>query len=313
MNFFYMICAAVAAATAGVLLVMLLVETLRRRRELWRNDILRRRYLHIVMFALYADDGAVPRFPMLRRAGARLLLAETLAGVAAMTYGLDMTVLRRIVKAYGLDRWLLRRVRRVQGYRRARYLALLASLPVDGTVARRVVRYGRSRNRSVRFQALAVRLAAEPMSALRLLADYVWPLTESETAQIMALLRRGMLPVAYEPLVASPCGNLRRVGLCIVRQFGIEEAEPLLLRMLADARTPELDAEALRTLCTLRRPLIRREVRDCVGRMSASERRALLRCMVREDYAPRFLHRIFDQGECGYYETMVKSYKRCLA
>ncbi|MDE7305702.1 MAG: hypothetical protein K2N04_07315 [Alistipes sp.] len=313
MNSFYMICAAIAAAAAGVLLAMLLVETLRRRRELWRNDILRRRYLHIVMFALYADDGAVPRFPMLRRAGVRLLLAETLAGVAAMTCGLDMTVLRRIVKAYGLDSWLLRRARRAQGYRRARYLALLASLPVDGAVAARVVRYGTSRNRSVRFQALLVRLAAEPMAVLRLLAEYAWPLTEAETAQIMALLRRGVLPVAYEPLVTSPSGNLRRVGLHIVRQFGIEEAEPLLLRMLADARTPELDAEALRTLCALRRPLIRREVRECVARMSASERRALIRCMVRENYSPRFLRRIFDDGECGYYETMVTTYKRCLA
>ena len=38
------------------------------------------------------------------------------------------------------------------------------------------------------------------------------------------MLRRGLLPIAYEPLVGSPNRNLRMVGLGIVRQFGIEEA-----------------------------------------------------------------------------------------
>lgn len=49
----------------------------------------------------------------------------------------------------------------------------------------------------------------------------------------MAVLRRGMLPIAYEPLIGSPSRNLRIVGLNIVRQFGIEEAERLLLRIVS--------------------------------------------------------------------------------
>lgn len=313
MNLFYMIGAAVVAVAAGVLLGMLLRETLRRRRRLWRNEVLLRRYLRIAMFALYADDGTVPRFPMLRRAGARLLLAETLAGIVSMTYGLDPAVLHRIVKAYGLDDWLLRRARRARGCRRARCLALLAALPVDGSAAARTARYGKSRCRSVRFQALLVGLAADPTSALRRMAEFAEPFTDAEVAQIMALLRRGVLPVAYEPLVASSCGNLRRVGLSIVRQFGIGEAETQLLRMVADEPASALSAEAVYTLCALRRPLIRREVRGCVGRMAASERRALIRYMARENYSPRFLHRIFDPGECGYYEMIIRSYKRILA
>lgn len=313
MNLFYMIGAVAEAVAAGMLLGMLLLETLRHRRRLWRNEVLRRRYLRIAMCALYAGDGAVPRFPMLRRAGARSLLAETLAGIVSMTYGADTTVLRRIVKAYGLDDWLLRRIRRSRGCRRARYLALLAALPVDESAAARTARYGKSRCRSVRFQTLLVGLAADPTSALRRMAEYAEPFTDAEVAQIMALLRRGVLPVAYEPLVASPCGNLRRVGLSIVRQFGIEEAEGRLLRIVDDEPASALSVEALYTLCALHRPLIRREVRGRVGRMDAAERRALIRYMARENYSPRFLHRIFDENECVYYETIVRSYKRILA
>lgn len=312
MNPFDTIGAAIAAVAAGVSLALLLGETLRRRREAGRDDILRRRYLRIAMCALHAGDGAVPRFPMLHRTGARLLLAETLGGIVTMTYGLDGTVLRRIVEAYGLDEWLLRRARRSQGYRRARYLSLLAALPADESIAGGVARYGKSRCRSVRFQALLAGLAADPTSALRRMEEYAEPFSEAEVAQILALLRRGVLPVAYEPLVMSPCGNLRRVGLSIVRQFGIEEAEPRLLRIVADEPASALSAEALYTLCSLRRPLIRREVRDRVERMGAAERRALIRYMARENYSPRFLHRIFDEGECLYYETIVRSYKRTL-
>ena len=61
--------------------------------------------------------------------------------------------------------------------------------------------------------------------ALRLMAEYPEPFSACEVGEIMAVLRRGMLPIAYEPLIGSPSRNLRIVGLNIVRQFGIEEAQ----------------------------------------------------------------------------------------
>ena len=244
----------------------------------------------------------------MRRAGSRLLLAETLAGIATMTYGLPPGVLSGIASRYRLDEWLLRRARYAQGYRRARYLALLSALPVADGVAERVVRYGRSRNRYVRFYALMTRLAAEPAAALHRMSDCGWDFSECEVAEIVALLRRGMLPIAYEPLVTAASSNLRRVGLSIVRQFGIEQAEPLLLGMLAGAE----GREALRALCALRQPLGRTEVSGCVGRMASGERRALMRYMARAGYSPAELRQLFDRTECAYYETLVRSHKRCL-
>ena len=301
------ICAVSLAAVAVGFLALFASVSLHLRRQ-GHDSVLRRRYLHIVMAALEEGERVVPPFPMLRRRGARLLLAETLAGIVSMTYGLDVALLRRIVGRYDLDKWLLRRARHAQGYRRARFLALLAALPVSAPVARRTARYERSRNRSVRFFALLIRLTAEPAAAMRRLADFPYLLSEAEVAEITALLRRGLLPIAYEPLIRSASPNLQRVGLSIVRQFGIAQAEPLLLEMLAGREA----ARALYALCALQRPLLRREVVACLGRLTAGERRALMRYMARSSYSPRLLQRLFAAGECAYYNTIVQSHKRCL-
>lgn len=303
---------AVAAAAVAVLLGALAAAVLHDRRRRGRDAVLRSKYLHIVLLALASGQESVPRFPMLGRIGGRRILAETIAGLVSATYGLDPTPLRRIVARYGLDAWLLLRVRRTRGYRRARYLALLARLPSDCATAACVDRYTRSRNRHVRFQALMVQLAAEPSASLQRMAGYAHPFSACEVAEILTLLRRGILPIAYEPLIESPNRNLRMLGLGIVRQFGIGEAERHLLRMVATELAPELGREALYTLCSMRYPLARREVARRIAAMDRTERKALLRYMAQEGYSPAALRELFDEREYPYYESLVQSYKRCL-
>ena len=293
---------ALAALATAALLAALCISELRARRRSGRDTVLRSRYLRILMLYLLSGAGPVPRFPMIRRAGARRLLAETVAGLTGVTCGLDAAPLRRVVAAYGLDRWLLGRIRLASGCRRARGLMLLARLPLDEAVAARAARYVRSRNRWVRFQALMVQLSADPSTALRLMAEYPAPFSACEVGEILILLRRGMLPIAYGPLV-----------LGIVRQFGIEEAERQLLRIVAGDDAPELGREALYTLCTLRRPLTRRRVGRRLTAMSPAERKALMRYMAAEGYSPGLLRRLFDARERSYCESLVQSYKRSLA
>lgn len=283
----------------------------RLRRE--NNTRLQAQYLHILMVALSGESRSEPRFPRLGRPGTRRLLVETIAGVAAITCGTDGQLLHRIVDQSGLAAWQLRRCRRSHGYRRARNLSLLAALPLESTTARTVARYLRSRNRYVRFYALAVQLTADPAHALHYIGSYPAPLSATEVAELMALLRRGILPLAYGPLLAAPEPNLRRVGLAIVRQFGVEEAEGRLLQFIADTAHPDLGREALYALCALRRPLLRREVAVALTGMDARERRALLRCMALEGYSPATMQRLFEPGEAPYYTTLIRSYKRSLA
>lgn len=284
-----------------------------RERRRSRDSVLRARYLHILMLALVSDTQSLPRFPLLRRAGSRMLLAEVIAEVVAATYGVDISIVRRIVVRYRMDEWLLARVRWSFGYRRARMLVLLGRLPCRERVIAQVVRYQRSRNRYVRFFALEAQIAADPASALKLMADYAHPFSAFEVAEILSLLRRGMLPVAYEPLVASPVRNLRMVGLGIVRQFGIEQAERALLRLVAHDAVPEVGREALYTLCSMRRPFARRDITPRLALMSAAERKSLLRNMAFEGYSPAELQRLFERDDRPYYESLVRSYKRTLA
>lgn len=306
----YTLCAAVLACgfSAGAV-----GAAVRERRRTGRDARLRTEYLHTLMLALGSDGTQVPYFPLFGRFGSRRLLCEAVAGVVAITYGLNDGLLRRIVAHYRLDRRMLRQARRCRGYRRAQALAVLACLPADESVAAAVEPYLRSRNRYVRFHALAVQLSVDPSHALQRIGDYAYPLSASEVAELMALLRRGILPLAYGPLLESRSPNLRRVGLAIVRQFGIEEAEGRLLQFVADTAHPALGREALYALCSLRRSLLRREVAVFITEMDARERRALLRCMALEGYAPTTMQRLFEEAERPYYETLVQSYKRSLA
>lgn len=309
----YIIYTFCAGAIACGLSVAALLAAWSERRRTGRDAVLRTKYLHALMLALSGDSPQIPAFPLFGRRGTRRLLCEAVAGIVAITYGLDNGVLRRVVGFYGLDVWALRRVRRSHGYRRAYALAMLACLPSDETLAATVAPYLRSRNRYVRFYALAVQLAAEPAHALRRIGEYAGTLSASEVAELMALLRRGILPLAYAPLLEARPVNLRRVGLAVVRQFGIEEAEGRLLQFVADTAEPELGREALYALCSLRRSLLRREVAVFIVGMDERARRALLRCMALEGYALTTMQRLFDEAERPYYETIVQSYKRSLA
>lgn len=67
----FMIYSAAAAAVTLWLLGGMAVGRLRRRRRRGRDAVLQRKYLHIVMLALFSGGEEVPRFPLLRRAGAR--------------------------------------------------------------------------------------------------------------------------------------------------------------------------------------------------------------------------------------------------
>ncbi len=311
MNLLYLIYICIAGVFCGVMVVMLMSDHLQRRRSS-HNRVLREHYLRILLPALVAGDTQPMRFPMLRRAGARGELAEVVAGLCRVTCDADRELLRGVVKQEGLDRWLLRRVERRHGFRRAAALAQLALLPLDAAELGRVARYACARNRQVRFYALLVRLTADPSTALRRIADFGDLFSDCEVAEVMSVLRRGALPIACEPLLESPDRNLRRIGLAIVRQFGVEEAEPFLLRMVAQEPEAVLGSEALYTLCSLHRPLVRQEVLLRLSMMNLTARKAMLRYMATEGYAVVTLERLFGDCERAYCESLVHSYKRSL-
>lgn len=307
----YISYAVVVGAAALLLAVRLCAAALGRRRRP-RERLLCRYAVRQIVSAQLAEAPPPVRLPLRRVVGRRSRLCELLSELTAATYGLDAAPVRQLVRSYGLERWLLRRIRFSRGCRRARYLKWLADLPVGAATARAAARYLKDPCREVRFCALLVQIVADPQRVLRTIAAFDPPLTEGETAEVLHLLRRGLLPIAYRPLLESENPNLCRLGLAIVERFGIEEAEPTLLRIVAEGDAAR-SAAALRALVAMHRPLRRREVTACVRRMTAVERRTLLRLLAREGYAAPSVRHLCTADELPRYEELVGTYKCRLA
>lgn len=200
------------------------------------------------------------------------------------------------------------RIRRNGGYRRAYYLHLLSRMPVDEKTVRAVERYTHSRNRYVRFCALSVQMMAD-MSALSSKIDaYSHRLSYFELSEVLRMLRQNVQPVDYEPLILSPNRNLRMLGLSVVWRFGIEDAEEILLRIVAENRSEE-SVGAMYVLCTLHSVITRPEVEKFVGGMNPVQRRVLLRYIARQGYSANALQVFIPEEEKRYYVSLVDSYK----
>lgn len=189
---------------------------------------------------------------------------------------------------------------------------LLSRLPAGDGIGAEAARYMRSCNRYVRFYALMTQLAPNLRPRCAGWRSTTIPFRPAKCRRSWPCCAAVCCRSPTNRSSAPPNRNLRMVGLGIVRQFGIEEAERLLLAMVAREKVPELGREALYTLCSMRCSLRRREVAGRIASMSRAERKALMRYMAREGYAPAVLRRLFDDRERPYYESLIHSYKRSL-
>lgn len=306
------------SAVTFVLLVSALRMKIARRTAERRERRYARRYMQMITGSMLNGESVpMARFPMCERSGAKAVLAQLLAAASASTCaGEPAGAVRRMVAANGIEGWLLRRVRHSHGYTRARYLAMLSALPVSHTTAEYLRRYSSDKERLIRFRTMLVEIAAEPSSAVRALSAYPYPMTHLEMAELTSMLRRGLLPLAYAPLLSSSNRNLRMLGLNIVRIFGITEAEYLLRNLLADDdATPESDEIHYETICvlvSLHLPVSHRRTVNRIRTLTPDARRALFRRLVSEGYSVAVLMRLADKEEHPYIESLAASYKRTL-
>lgn len=304
----YVVLLAVGCVALGVRCCVMALAARRRDRE----AELVRRTTHLLAMALLDGGCDEVQLPLHRVVGRRRLLAELTAELMTALYGFDPAPMGRVLARYGVAEWLFAHLRHSRRETRARYLRLLADLPPTKEAATEAARYRRDRSREVRFCALLVQLATTPSQALRLIGEFEHPFTAVEVAEVLLLLRRGLLPIAYHPLLNASSSNLRRIGLALVGQFGIEEAESQLLQQLdaeADAAWTE------RTICVLvamRRPMRQRRLAACLRGLDATARRRVLRFMAREEYGSEQVRRLVASADYAYYERLVGSYKSSL-
>lgn len=303
-------------AGMGVACVMCMITAARKARSRHLNrceSLFAERYMRMVTMRMLDTDGVpMSRFPMIERRGARDILARALSSVAMSTCPSDAGAVRRMAVANGIESWLLRRIRHSHGFSRARYMSMLAALPVSRTTADVVHRYASARNRHVRFRAMMVRISSDPLSAMRELSLYPHRLTPFEMNELTAMLRRGMLPLAFDPLLTSESENLRMLGMNIVRIFGIAESEYRLLEIIAYDECEEFRDDAIYTLISLHLPVTREDVVERVRTMSRDARRSLYRRLASEGYSVSVLTALADGGDADYVESLAASYKRSL-
>lgn len=311
MDTFYILYTLLLAVGSAVVGLRCLTTGMAQRRRNCEERLVRRT-AHLLTVALLDGGCDTLQLPLDRVVGRQRLLAEVAAEVITSLYGVDPAPLGTVLARYGVEEWLLRSVRHSRGCRRARYLRLMADLPLSKRTQDAVERYRHDAAREVRFCALLVQLAATPSQVLRLIAAFEYPLTAVEVAEVLHLLRRGVLPIAYQPLLEAAAPNLRRIGLALVAQFGIEEAEPQLLQQLAAGCDEEWAERTIAVLAVMRRPLRRRLFQTCLAAMEPASRRRLLRLMAREEYTAEQIRMLFGEPDLPYYERLVGSYKRSL-
>ena len=297
------------SAVVGTLAAYLLAVSRLRTRHL-RHSFLRDTYIKQIVQFLHNEQPAILR---VRSARNRMTLAEAIYIVMSHTYGNDMEHLRTLVEQNDLAKLLLRRAKRCRGAKRAHILMLLSTIPLNEEIITKIGHYIHSRDKDVRISALIAVLAAKPSAAIHTIATLEFDLSPFETTRIIALLRRGLLPIAYEPLLASTNRNLRILGLAIVRSFGIEIAEKHLHKIITTEEDISVVSETIYTLASMGRPLGHTKIRERLAAMPAHKRKELCRHLTVEGYSLSAVKSLFTERESIYAESLINSYKRALA
>lgn len=307
--------AAMAAAAAAVTTAVLAYSHRARSRR--RKDAaLAERYLTVLNRKMLEGGDSPCVFPQIGRRRSRTILASVISEMEAATYGYDRSVASGIVRRYALDRTILRRAAASVGARRAQWLYILSLLDTDERTYRKMMgRFSRSRNRYVTLCLLLASLNHTPERCIDILSECGRELSPLDISEVLMMLKRGLIQVAYQPMLKSEHSNVRLLGLCIARHFGIVEAEEYIAAAV-DSVDRRVSSDAIFTLCSLRLKLDRPEVRRAAAGMDARSRRIWYRHLASEGYSSRSVERILPDPDRRamheWVEEVVGSYKRCL-
>lgn len=280
----------------------------RHRRSAFRTRLCES-YIRQIVKMIFSEE-CCDIYPAPDNATNRWALAEAIYTTMSHTYGTDTIVVRELLRRYRLDTFLQQRIKWSSDPRKAHILMLMSAIPSDTASTQILRRYFHSSNRHIRISALLATLAADPSRAITTISAVDFKLSPLDIARIIGLLRRGLLPIAYEPLLLSSNRNLQMLGLSIVRNFGIEIADKQLQNMIATATDADVVHEAIYTLSSLGHSLGRTKVRERLSTMTPRRRKQLCRHLTQAGYSLAALQCLFSPSETRHSESIIKSYKR---
>lgn len=301
--YIYIIVSLLIAAAYSIATIL----ALHARRKKQRLKQLSNSYLQQII-AMQGGEGKVNA----RSTSERMALAQALHSIMSHTYSTPTENTKAIARNNRLEELILNKLRHANNEEKARLLNILSSIPISTRATDIISKYLHSANRHIRIAAIIATIAASPTKAIRIIADLPFSLKPYDTSRIIALLRRGLLPIAYEPLLMSDNHNLLMLGIAITHNFGIDIADKHLHNIILRQPNRQIVREAIYTLATLGRPLGRHHIREQLAAMSPNIRRELCHHLSCEGYSLSALSVIFSESEILHAEPLINSYKRSL-
>lgn len=249
----------------------------------------------------------------IRSESERMAVAKAIYEVMAHTYSTPTDIIQKLAKDYKIEEFLLSKLRWASVTKKIEILNYMSTISISHITIGVISHYLSSQNRHLRIAALIAILAASPTKAISIIANLCFELRPYDISRIILLLRRGILPIAYEPLLTSDNHNLLRLGIAIVRNFEIGIADKHLYNIIARTTNQSIVCETIYTLALLGRPLGRQPIRRQLTIMPDHSRRELCLHLCREGYSLASLQALFSESELLYTKDLINSYKRDLA
>ena len=297
----------------AILVTVIMTQRTQNSRRITTDKATRRRVFYIRQVVnLLQDESHIPMNIIARTRSERIALCEAIHIVRSHTYGTDSSPLNQTIRDNGLERLLFQRIRYSTGLQRAHWLTLSSCITLGEKSIHKLERLSNSRNHAIRIASVISLIASDPQMAIQRISALRYRLSPLDISRIISLLRRGIIPIAYEPLLQSTNYNLQMLGIAIVRNFGIDIADKRLHDIISSCNDKAIVREAILTLSSLGRPLGRAKIRHRMSSMSISERKSFCRYLATEGYSVQALRTLFSEKEMHYAEALIKSYKRDL-
>lgn len=274
-----------------------------------RHRRLRHVYRCIDHIGCYISSPSTDTLSEMRSGLSILAFAESVAFVCEHLSGEAEERMREIVRYHSLDCHMLLLAEHSQGSRRAYPLALLACLPLDTVLIRRIEPMLDDKDEDVRFYALLCYFAIDEHIAQHQLGRFGRRLSHYEMAELLPKVCRQTHSVAWTPLLRSSDYNLCLLGINIVRRFSIVESEPDLMHVIEEG-DDEVAYHALCTLAELQCDVATPSVRRWMHSQRKEVRHILCHHFVRSGYSLRSVTPALGKGERAIFEQMLHTYKR---
>ena len=299
-------------ATLGVTIFYTLLTQLYIR-SLKKHNRLRSQYLRQVSAAVLADSDSLAIAITASSRSERLALIDALYSIASHCYDHNQPITALIARENNLEKHLLRELRFATKYHKGLLWLQLATISPSHHHTFRLRQELHNSDPHIRSCSLIALLCTSPEESIKTLQELDFELQPYDISRIISLVRRGVLPFAFERLLQSGNYNLKLLAISIVRHFNLDIYTKYIYSLLGNKEHPKLITEVIYTLTTMKHPLNSPLLRRHILAMPPSQRKALCRHLSAEGYSLQALRWLLPNNEMEYAERLITSHKRQLS